>query len=286
MKHIKNCFAFCMMKKLLGLTSVIVTFVVTYIVAQFGVAKLCHVTGCGYTAEGVISDWGFAAIYSISSLVIYLVVTILERRMFHMKQPIMHSIKGFNPTAILVGVIVIIALSISLSPLDACLPQDSREFPSGGWTLITIVFVAPIFEEVIFRGRLFNMFNNLGSVPMSALLSSLLFAVIHGEPIVMINGFLVGLLLSYFYLRQHSIFAPIILHVCNNMLAYALGVLSYRGESFMNIIESRGWSIAIYLISVVIVVLSLVVIFRTLILEQRQYRRILDVSAVRSRFTK
>ena len=52
------------------------------------------------------------------------------------------------------------------------------------------------------------------------LLSALLFGLIHGIPVQIVNAFVVGLILGYIYLRTRSLMSVIVLHAINNGLAY------------------------------------------------------------------
>jgi membrane protease YdiL (CAAX protease family) len=109
--------------------------------------------------------------------------------------------------------------------------------------------LSPIMEELIFRGRLYNLLGHCVSPFMAAFLSSLLFAAVHLQPIVMIEGFLSGMLFSYMYLLKRSIILPIMLHICNNMIAYGLQILSYAGKPLMEYIGSEHYYLPLYITS-------------------------------------
>lgn len=88
--------------------------------------------------------------------------------------------------------------------------------------LITIILLAPVFEELLFRGFLYAGFAStpLG-VSGSILLTAFLWAVIHlqyaWQEMLMI--FILGLLLGIARWRSRSILLPIFLHAANNLLA-------------------------------------------------------------------
>lgn len=166
--------------------------------------------------------------------------------------------RGLNPIIALWGVIVLVALSVVISPLEGIIPADNRFFDDSVWTLINVVFVAPIFEEIIFRGKLYNILCVNSSPLIAALLSSLIFGIVHFEPIVILSGFLSGMLFSYVYIRTKSIIAPIILHICNNAMAYALTILSYNEQSLLELVNSEAYFFVIYICSVGIVASSMV----------------------------
>ena len=225
---------------------------------------------------GTMTDVGFMLTYFIAMLLCYIAVTIMERYTFGRVAPIENSKRGFNPVTILTGVVLLIAISIVLAPLSEVLPADRRTLPEGTFTLISVVILAPIFEEMIFRGRLYNIFHHNGSPLTAASLSALAFGMVHLEPIVIIEALVVGVVLSYFYIVRCSIIAPIILHMCNNALAYALLVLSYRDESFMELLGEGMKLTVVYATSAVIVVACFAIIIRRMLVERRNERRVVE----------
>lgn len=216
------------------------------------------------------ADLGRILAYTLSMSLMIVVLRLCNRESLLPAEPIMHSRRGFNPLLILYGVVVTIALSIVLAPLGGYLSEDSREFSDSLWTLVLVVFAAPIFEEVLFRGRLYGLLRTKASPMVSVLLSSLMFGLMHLQPAVMLEGVLMGLLFSYAYLRSGSIFAPVILHMCNNALAYALKVLSYGERPLLELVDSRQYYLVIYVASAVIVVVSFALMIRFMVRYNRR----------------
>ncbi len=122
--------------------------------------------------------------------------------------------------------------------------------------MVLAVVVAPILEELIFRGRLISIFRREMPLSLAVVLSSLMFAAAHGSFVVALDAFIAGLILSYFYISTRSIIMPIILHVCNNAVAYALTVLSYRGEGITDLFSSSSSFLIVYAVSLVVVALG------------------------------
>lgn len=232
-------------------------FLLVFLVAQLIAAFVLGFLGCD-----LYSDEGFMLSYALAMGVTYFAFTGVEKLVFKRIVSIEVKAKGFDPVIILAGVILLIALSVVLSPLATMLPPDSRAFPDGPYTLLSVVVLAPILEELIFRGRYYNVLNRNASPLAAASLSAVAFGLVHMEPIVVIEALLVGVILSFFYLSTRSIFAPIILHMCNNAIAYALVVLSYQGEPLTNIIGNQDTTLIVYIVSAVIVAIGAVVILR------------------------
>lgn len=84
------------------------------------------------------------------------------------------------------------------------------------WFIVVGVIVAPIVEELFFRGFLFQGFRQRYGWVNGALLSSAVFAVAHLDPVALIPTFILGMLLAYMYHRTDSVWIPILLHVLVN----------------------------------------------------------------------
>jgi membrane protease YdiL (CAAX protease family) len=104
------------------------------------------------------------------------------------------------------------------------------ELSSPWWLLAGGVIVAPMVEEVFFRGFVFAGLRQRYNWKKAALISSALFAVIHVTPTAMIPIFILGLIFAYLYHRSHSIWPAILMHVSTNALALGLAyVLANTG---------------------------------------------------------
>lgn len=92
--------------------------------------------------------------------------------------------------------------------------------------LITIIILAPILEEYIFRGFLQSWFKkHFGSKP-AILLPAVCFALFHFAPSQGVSNFplifslfVFALYLGFVYERQRSLFAPIALHMTFNAVS-------------------------------------------------------------------
>lgn len=240
------------------------------------VFALCMLVVGGLVTIGMptlSADVSFMLLYFTSMIAVYGATILIEKVAFKRVATVYNSRGGFDPVAILFGVVLIFAISVILLPLEEILSPDTRTFPDGFCTLLTVVLLAPIFEEIIFRARLYNILSRNTSPLMSASLSAIAFGVVHLEPIVVIEALLVGVVLSYFYLSKRSIITPIILHIFNNAFAYALVVLSYNGESLRELIGgSADVHLGVYLLCLLIVVAGAVFIIRFFVLEKRRMR--------------
>lgn len=100
------------------------------------------------------------------------------------------------------------------------------------WGYLTIGLLAPLAEEIVFRGAILKAmlnWNNDGqqSTPnkqafIAIIFSALLFTLIHFNPAQMPHAFLAGLLLGWMYWRTGSILPGLCFHWVNNSIAYVL----------------------------------------------------------------
>ena len=85
--------------------------------------------------------------------------------------------------------------------------------------VVLTVVIAPIAEEVIFRGFLLNRWWWYHGAWRGAVFSSLVFAFLHVD---FLGALVFGLVLSLVYVKTKSLIGPIIVHMANNGLVVAL----------------------------------------------------------------
>jgi membrane protease YdiL (CAAX protease family) len=84
-------------------------------------------------------------------------------------------------------------------------------------TLVATVALAPVFEEVIFRGLLYGSLRARLGVWPAVVLSALVFALAHGYGVVgFASVFLSGGLWAWSYERTRSLLPAIAAHMVNN----------------------------------------------------------------------
>ena len=107
-----------------------------------------------------------------------------------------------------------------------------KEIDSLALFALSSVILAPVFEELFFRGFLFKGFREKYGWKLSLVLSSFIFSVFHGQVATLIPTFLLGALFAYLYQRTESIFPSMILHfginsvgTCGLLVAYQFGIV-------------------------------------------------------------
>lgn len=87
-----------------------------------------------------------------------------------------------------------------------------------GHTIVAVI-IAPVIEEVLFRGVLLHRWALKWGTRSAVLVSSALFAIGHIE---LLGHFLFGLAMAALYLRTRSLWVPIAAHALNNFLVSAI----------------------------------------------------------------
>jgi membrane protease YdiL (CAAX protease family) len=91
--------------------------------------------------------------------------------------------------------------------------------------VVAFVIMAPIAEEVFFRGVVFNAWLREGGRRWAFIGSSALFALIHLSLVLLVPLFLLGLALAWVYQRSGNLLAPIAMHATVNGISVALALL-------------------------------------------------------------
>ena len=90
--------------------------------------------------------------------------------------------------------------------------------------LIATVIISPIFEEILYRGLMYNKLKEISNAFIAILISSILFAFLHipgyGFNIKMFSLVLDGILLTYCYEKTDNIYVPILVHSINNFFIF------------------------------------------------------------------
>jgi membrane protease YdiL (CAAX protease family) len=103
----------------------------------------------------------------------------------------------------------------------------SEGLRSGPWAsrllmMFAVSVAAPLFEELVFRGTLWGLLERALPAPLVLLITSLIFAAYHVDPIHVILVFPVGMLIGWVRMTSGSIYPAILLHFVNNTLAIVL----------------------------------------------------------------
>ena len=86
---------------------------------------------------------------------------------------------------------------------------------------ISAVIVAPLVEEIFFRGFMYQALRRTMAILPAALLTSLVFGIAHTDPAIIIPIALVGMILLGIYRWTGNLWSSIITHAGYNAVAVA-----------------------------------------------------------------
>ena len=180
------------------------------------------------------------------------------------------SLRGLDPVLLLWGVLFVFATSLVIEPLLELLPAVPNVYGRGVWSLLTLVVMAPLFEEVIFRGVLLESARARYGVVAGWLISSLIFGVVHIYPAVMVNAIIMGLILGFVYIRTASLWPAIILHAFNNGVAYLMLAMGRENQMLSDMIGNRTVYALLYTLALLVFLVSGFMVCRTLSMLSRE----------------
>ncbi|MCH5350749.1 MAG: CPBP family intramembrane metalloprotease [Clostridiales bacterium] len=100
--------------------------------------------------------------------------------------------------------------------------------PSSIVMIVTAsVFLAPIFEETIYRGVLFRGLRENGSTLKAVMLSALAFMLMHMSPLQVVFQFALGVASAYLALKSGRLLPSVIMHAAANALALVMQMTAF-----------------------------------------------------------
>ena len=168
----------------------------------------------------------FVAISYLLSMVLGFALLWLYARLRRCRAGLEFGHRGWGtPIRLLNGYLLIWCITIALEPLSELLPGDQSALGSGGWLLLSAVVLAPLFEEVVFRGYVAGSLRRSYGALVAWIGSAVAFGLVHLIPSVVLSATLMGLVLGYFVLRYRSLWLSIVLHAMNNATACFLRIV-------------------------------------------------------------
>lgn len=89
---------------------------------------------------------------------------------------------------------------------------------------IVLALIAPIVEELVFRGILFNRFKQKWGIGVAIIVPSIIFGIMHAD---LIGAFVFAVIMTLLYIKTRNLIVPILCHVINNAFAGLIPFVSY-----------------------------------------------------------
>lgn len=215
---------------------VLLSFVAANVIVVIGLLIL-QATGMSFATESAVFNAILAAIVYILTLAMTLGASwVLLRRLSTRKDLGIDRLPSWMDIILSpAGAVVYLLLSgIAITLFSVFFPQiDLQQSQEIGFqnlsgysqyllAFVTLVVVAPVAEEVLFRGYLYGKLRKHAPVWLGALITSGLFAVAHGQWNVAIDTFALSLVMCSLREITGSIWAGTLLHMMKNGLAFYL----------------------------------------------------------------
>lgn len=183
---------------------------------------------------------------------------------------------------ILWGTIIVLATGVVIEPLLNLFPETYLDrlgniMAAGGWMMFTSIVIAPIMEEILFRGILQDALMRKYGVFVGILIASAVFGIVHIIPQQVVNAFMIGIVLGYIYYRTGALLPVILIHCINNAISYFTWMLN--GGTLLSTREQMGNDtlyFTVYGIACVLFVIGFVSI--AIRISKEEKRRQLEVS--------
>lgn len=159
--------------------------------------------------------------------------------------------------------------------------QVSNQISSGEQSILGIicaVIIIPFFEEILFRGLIFNELRKNLNIIASVIIQALIFAVAHGNIAQGIYTFFLGTVAALVYIWTKSILANITLHITFNLFgSIVLPVMSSFIETY---IKGNAMGEYIVLGSYTIIGIALIVIALKALYKKQEINEVESQQAI------
>ncbi|MBQ2881037.1 MAG: CPBP family intramembrane metalloprotease [Clostridia bacterium] len=134
------------------------------------------------------------------------------------------------------------------------------------WLSLLVLAVIPaVTEELFFRGATLSVLSK-EKTAAAIFISSALFAFVHGSLYLIFSSFFAGIVFGITVYLTDSIYAPILTHFINNIMAYIL-------FTYSNMLSDAGFDETIMFVTVLVFLIS---VYGTITVTARRYKKELN----------
>ena len=125
--------------------------------------------------------------------------------------------------------------------------------------LLIVALLPAIGEELLFRGVILRLINNITKNPhWAVIISALLFSAFHLQFYGFLPRFTLGLVLGYLFIITNNLWVPIFIHFINNAAAVIVFNLHYNGYIKVSMEDFGSLSNPIYIIGSLLITFWLI----------------------------
>lgn len=247
------------------------------VVAPAAMLLIQNITYAAVSLTGITQIIPYSLVSYTVIILFFGYIYLFQRHLYMADEEIIKNRTGKTNHSFLCGfivVILIIAAGICLQVLstgilniiDKCHPEllenyhdlISRSFSmsNGSVRVFTVMFMAPIAEELVFRGISLGAAKSAlmwgKSDILAVILSALLFGLAHGNTVQFCYAFPVGIILAIITVWSSSLILSMLLHITINVSSYMIDYIpaTHFDISVISIsaIIAAGCIVCIYLI--------------------------------------
>lgn len=205
--------------------------IVSFVAIQ--VLLVAHLSQIGITWRA-----GNPIIYILVSILLASVVVWFSLRKMQLKfEQLFHSNQNSFSSVIAITIVplvmVVIGFQILISnyftlyysyfPNETAISENINQMMNSGLLgFLSICLVAPLVEEIVFRGVVLRGLLSNYSKVSALLFSSVLFSVFHLNPDQLFHTLVFGLFLGWIYIETFSLWPSMMAHILFNIGAYML----------------------------------------------------------------
>ena len=160
---------------------------------------------------------------------------VLKSTILNARVSTLHFIKLFSLFVVFFLAMDVLSIFVKLPSFsNSIFVHEFKQNPTHFF--ISVVVIAPILEELIFRGVILDYLLKHKSEKTSILYSGLIFGLMHFSPDQVFFAFFAGILLGYVYVKSRNIVVPILFHAINNALSFVY--IHYGHSSFLDFFKN------------------------------------------------
>ena len=164
--------------------------------------------------------WAMAIGLFLSTISMLLFIHLIKG--YRMKQSIFCSISSnslFLSTMLVFSSMFALNIFVQWFNLEDMLATEFEGLTHNVVGVITISLLAPLLEEVLFRGAIQGYLMRRYKPWVAILVAALVFGVFHWNPVQVLYATLLGAVFGWIYYRTGSLLSVIVGHVLNNSIA-------------------------------------------------------------------
>ncbi|MFS1513882.1 type II CAAX endopeptidase family protein [Chengkuizengella sp. SCS-71B] len=179
--------------------------------------------------------------------------------MINRKQMFLFTLIGLAGTLWFISFMKITYFGERFPDLESYMEVFSRS-DNFFYVFIGVGIVGVLFEEILFRGLVFNEFNKVMPFPIALILNAIVYGYFQPSPIIMFTGFMLGILYGLVYFKTKSIWSSIWIGIVLNVSMFTFRELKINDA----IGKLPDWVLVLTMISsFLFILISVIYLFKS-----------------------